>query len=71
MGTCLQLKIVLQKTIDSRAYTNILNNIVHTENPEVILPILVLDNMINNVLPKGEEQMCLTYCDRVFIRCLH
>ena len=36
MGICLQLKIVLQKTIDSRAYTNILNNIFHTENPEVL-----------------------------------
>ena len=29
------------------------NNIVHTENPEVTLPVPVLDNAINNALPRG------------------
>lgn len=33
------------------------NNIVHTENPEVTLPVPVLDNVINNALPQGEEQL--------------
>ena len=28
------------------------NNIVHTENPEVTLPVPVLDNAINNALAK-------------------
>ena len=32
-------------------------NIVHTGKPEVTLPVPVLDNMINNVLPQGEEQL--------------
>ena len=31
------------------------NNIVHTENPEVTLPVPVLDNAINNALPQGAE----------------
>ena len=33
------------------------NNIVHTENPEVTLPVPVLDNAINNALPQGAEQL--------------
>ena len=33
------------------------NNIVHTENPEVTLPVPVLDNAVNNVLPQGAEQL--------------
>jgi len=33
------------------------NNIVHTENPEVTLPVPILDNVINNALPQGREQL--------------
>lgn len=33
------------------------NNIVHTENPNVELPVLSVADVINDVLPRGEEQL--------------
>ena len=33
------------------------NNIVYTENPEVTLPVPVLDTVINSALLQGEEQL--------------
>jgi len=46
---------IVETTESQVAY--IPNNIVHTENPEVTLPVPVLDNAINNALPQGAEQL--------------
>lgn len=48
---------IVETTDSVSQITYIPNNIVHTENPEVTLPVPVLDNVINNVLPQGEEQL--------------
>lgn len=48
---------IVETTDSVSQITYIPNNIVHTENPEVTLPVPVLDNVINNALPQGEEQL--------------
>ena len=48
---------IVETTDSVSQITYIPTNIVHTGKPEVTLPVPVLDNMINNVLPQGEEQL--------------
>lgn len=48
---------IVETTDSVSQITYIPTNIVHTENPEVTLPVPVLDNAINNALPQGAEQL--------------
>ena len=56
-STCLFDTPIVETTDSVSQVAYIPNNIVHTENPEVTLPVPVLDNAVNNVLPQGAEQL--------------
>lgn len=51
------LSIFNSPTITHSSITYIPDNIVYTENPQVDLPISILSEAINEILPQGEEQL--------------